>query len=80
MDSWVELCFVKLRRVRLVWVCSLMLGLRSVRRLCWGLFYLVRVCWGLAVKSGSVGLCSVALSFVLLCRLSYVQEGVAPLS
>ncbi len=42
-----------------------MVGLVSLSRLCWGLLYLVRVCWGLAVKSGSVGLCSVALSFVL---------------
>lgn len=29
----------------------------------------------MAVKSGSVGLCSVALSFVLLCRFSYVGVG-----
>ena len=63
------LCQVTLRRLRLVWVCSPMVGLVSLSRLCWGLLYLVRVCWGLAVKSGSVGLCSVALSFVLFSRL-----------
>ena len=59
------LCQVTLRRLRLVWVCSPMVGLVSLSRLCWGLFYLVRVCWGLAVKSGSGWLGFVQLGCVL---------------